>query len=964
MPPPPSERSDLWDRLQSLLGDGYRVERELPGGGMSRLFLATELLLSRPVVVKVLPPELAGEVNAARFQREIAVAAHFQHPHIIPILSAGAGESLLYYTMPFVEGESLQQRMTREGALPTADAYRLLSEIADALAYAHARGVIHRDVKPSNIMIAGEHAFLVDFGVAQAVEEAIDARITGTGHYVGTTQYMAPEQFFSPDVDGRADVYSLGVVIFEVLTGRFPDEITTGGGAEPASRKDRAPRSLAALREEVPRQLSDLVERALAPEPEARLASAGALRDGLAAALRQPTRRFYRRPVVLLALLAAAIVAAVLLWRGGARPAVDDDRVAIAPFDVIQSENTLWREGFVDLLSSNLDGAGPLRTVPPSVVMRSWAGRADVESAVAFGKRTGARFVVLGHVLGAGRDSARVTAWLVDVVTRRRSEPIELRDATDRMDRIADSLTLALLRDIGEIQPVGAVRRASMGSVSLPAIRAFLTGEQYFRRTEWDSARAAYARAIALDSNFALAQSHMGLTYAWLRFGTDSLARVHALRAGALNAGLGSRDSLLIVADSLRSVAYAYGADPQYRTHVARLFATLRRATSRYEQDAESWYRLADAYFHFGIGPGLSVPEAEILHTFDRSIALDSAFAPAYIHPVELGFSVGDSARALRYARRYFALLSGDVSAAGTLLAARLMAGESDDMLEARQTVDTASADLLFQAYAAARRALDRHGVALELLRAMSHTRHAVYPPLADPAFARHRLALQLSYRGKFGEALDLPETRRSGVLAEMVLASPSVESEGRPVFAEWLRTDPREPGFGSPALVTAAAWWALRRDTTSLREMERRANVAAAGHGADALIARYSAAAASAYLALARGDTVESLRRFATMPDSLCELCSMPRLMQAKLLASTGRPREAAAILVDRPTLLPSAIDVLWALERGRIAERLGDAATARQSYGLVVGAWREADVDLAPVVGEAQAALRRLRR
>src|SRR6478752_10720201 len=154
---PPSERSDLWDRIQSLLGDGYRVERELPGGGMSRLFLATDLALDRKVVVKVLPPELSGDVNAARFQREIAVAAHFQHPHIIPILSAGAGESLLYYTMPFVEGESLQQRMAREGVLPAADAYRLLAEVADALAYAHARGIVHRDVKPSNIMITGEH---------------------------------------------------------------------------------------------------------------------------------------------------------------------------------------------------------------------------------------------------------------------------------------------------------------------------------------------------------------------------------------------------------------------------------------------------------------------------------------------------------------------------------------------------------------------------------------------------------------------------------------------------------------------------------------------------------------------------------------------------------------------------------------------------------------------------------------
>jgi eukaryotic-like serine/threonine-protein kinase len=955
---PPSERTELWDRIQTLLGDGYRVERELPGGGMSRLFLATDLSLDRKVVVKVLPPELSGDVNAARFQREIAVAAHFQHPHIIPILSAGSDGSLLYYTMPFVEGESLQQRMTREGALPAADTYRLLAEIADALAYAHARGIVHRDVKPSNIMITGEHAMLVDFGVAQAVEESID--ITG-GHFVGTTQYMAPEQFgASSDVDGRADVYSLGVVIFEVLTGRFPDEITADAPAS-QPRKPRTRRSLAGLRAEVPRELSDLVEKALAAEPGARLASATALRDGLEAALAQPTRRSNRRAFVVLALVAAAIAVAAFLWRGGARPAVDDDRVAVAPFDVMQGENALWREGFVDLLSSNLDGAGPLRTVPPSVVMRSWDGHTDVESAVALGKRTGARFVVLGNILAAGRDSARVTAWLVDVATRHRGEPIELRDATDRMDRIADSLTLALLRDIGDVEPVGAVRRASIGSSSLPAIRAFLRGEQHFRRTEWDSARAAYASAIAFDSNFALAESHLGLTYAWLRFGTDSQAREHALRAATLNVGLGLRDSMLIVADSLRSVAYAYGGDPQYHAHVSRLFATLRRATNRYEQDAESWYRLADAYFHFGIGPGLSVPETEILETFDRSISLDSAFAPAYIHPVELGFSVGDSARGLRYARRYFALRPSDVSAAGTLLAAQLMAGTTDELLEARQTVDTASADLLFQAYAAARRARDQRGVALELLRAMSHTHRADYPPLANAAFARRRLALQLAYRGKFAEASEIAEIRESSVLAEMALASLGVESEARPVFAEWLRTNPREAVYEFPLLAFAGAWWAQQRDTVSLREMARRVTVAPA-NVAEARTGAYSAAVAGAYLALARGDTAESLRRFAALPDSLCELCSVPRFVYARLLASTGHPREAAAILAERSTLLPSAIDVLWALERARVAERLGDTATARRSYAVVATAWRDADADLAPVVDGARTALKRL--
>jgi len=957
---PPSVHSDLWDRLQALLGRGYRVERELPSGGMSQLFLATDLSLDRSVVVKVLPPELAGDVNAARFQREIAVAARFQHPHILPILSAGADESLLYYIMPFVDGESLQQRMTRDGPLSTADACRLLADIADALAYAHAHGVIHRDVKPANIMIAGEHAVLVDFGVAQAVVEAIDTRITGTGHYVGTTQYMAPEQFAaSSDVDGRADVYALGVVIFEVLTGRLPHAENTSQATR--SWTNQAPRSLSDLRSEVPQELSDLVEKALAPAPEARLASAAALRDGLTAAIVRPRRPLLRRPLAILALLLVAIAIAVMFWRERARPVVDDDRIAIAPFDVM-GDFALWREGFVDVLSANLDGAGPLRTVPPSVVMRSWRGRPELESAVAFGERTGARFVVLGHVLGAGRDSVRVSVWLVDVAARRRGEAIELRDATERMDRIADALALALLRDIGAVRPISAIPRASMGTASLPAIRAFLQGEQHLRRTEWDSARAAYSRALALDSNFALAQSHLGLSYGWQRFGMDSLARMHALRAGALNVGLGPRDSMLIVADSLRSVAYLYASDPQYHAHVARLFATLRRATDRYELDAEAWYRLADAYFHFGIGPGLGVPEVEILRTFDRSISLDSAFAIAYIHPVELGFSIGDSARGLRYARRYFGLLPGDVSAAGTLLATQLMSGSSDDMREARRTVDTASADLLFQAYSAARRSLDSAGVALELLRAMMHARHADYAPLADPAFARQRLALQLSYRGRFAEALALREARQSSVLAEMALANRNIEPVVGPVLAEWLRTDPREPTFGSPLLAAAGAVWAQQRDTTSLREMLRRAEAATPHSAVDSQLARYSAAVAGAYLALARDDTAESLRRFAALPDSVCAMCAVPRLTYARVLTSGGRLREAASILADRPTLLPSAIDVLWALERARVAERLGDPATARQSYGTVVGAWRGADSDLAPIVTEARVALRRL--
>ncbi|MBW8772241.1 MAG: serine/threonine protein kinase, partial [Gemmatimonadetes bacterium] len=159
--------SDLTDRLQRALGTTYRLERELPGGGMSRVFLATEVHLARPVVVKVLPPEMAAAVQSERFAREIQVAASLQHPHIVPLLTAGSAEGLAWYVMPFIEGETLGHTLSKRGALPVNEAVRILKDILDGLSYSHARGVVHRDIKPDNVMITGRHALVTDFGVAK-----------------------------------------------------------------------------------------------------------------------------------------------------------------------------------------------------------------------------------------------------------------------------------------------------------------------------------------------------------------------------------------------------------------------------------------------------------------------------------------------------------------------------------------------------------------------------------------------------------------------------------------------------------------------------------------------------------------------------------------------------------------------------------------------------------------------------
>jgi len=275
--------TDLAEILKRGLAGRYRVERELGRGGMATVFLAQDLRYDRPVAVKVLLPELASALGPERFLREIRIAAGLRHPHILPVLDSGDVECLPFYVMPFVEGESLKEKLGREKQLPIPETIQIGREVADALAYAHERGVVHRDVKPANIMLDSGHAVVADFGIALATQHSDSRRLTVTGASPGSPHYMSPEQAAGEaDLDGRSDIYSLGCVLYEALagdppfTGRMPQAILAKKLAEP-------PPGVRIVRDTVPPALEQVITRSLARSPADRFRTARELKGALEA---------------------------------------------------------------------------------------------------------------------------------------------------------------------------------------------------------------------------------------------------------------------------------------------------------------------------------------------------------------------------------------------------------------------------------------------------------------------------------------------------------------------------------------------------------------------------------------------------------------------------------------------------------------------------------------------------------
>ncbi len=947
-------------RLQAALGDAYVLERELGGGGMSRLFVAVERSLNRQVVIKVLPPELSSEVSAARFKKEIELAAQLQHPHIVPLLAAGSGDGLLWYVMPYLRGESLRHRLKAAGKLPVRDAVRVLVEVADALAYAHRQGIVHRDIKPENILLEEGHAVLTDFGVARAIVAARTANLsdagnlTGTGMSVGTPTYMSPEQAAGEsNVDARADIYALGLVGYEMLAGQHPFAYSGSVQSMVVAHLTAPAPPVVKLRADTPPAVNAAIARTLAKAPDERFRTAEEFRDALEAAPIGPRRS--RTPVIAAiagAIVALIVIGAITIGRRQRAIPLDENLIAVAPFDVVDADLKLWHEGIVDVLSRNLDGAGPLRTVSPTVVVRRWTGRADKESAQSLGKATGARLAVFGSLIRSGADSVRASASVIDAGSGRVLGDVERRDALSHMDRLSDSLTIGLLRELGKSRALAGAQMSSVGTTSMPALKAFLQGQQYFRRSAWDSAVVYYDRAIDSDSTFSIALMYDGLAHGWMNGTTDSLTNSYLQRAARLTRALSPRDSLLAVAAG----AFAQvGADRYGATlaNVEHLFATLHEGVRRYPSDPEMWYALADAQYHWGWGQKVGVPETEVLRSFDRAIALDSAFTPAYLHSIEMGFRYG-TASGRRYLLPYLAHNPTDAEADGMRLAARLTDPAQARTPETQHILDTASVEQLQTTAAALVEWPDSAETVARRLGQSYITAHAQHAPGPDTLLRRRRVSNSFGLRGHVREALALQKTNQ---LLEVALLAGEIPVASTDSFLYKEIVSLRVCGACAVSVSGMIGDTVMVRRILSLADsLLKIPNLPVPREAI-----QYTGVLAHAYLTLDRRDTVNALREFLSLPDSLCHECGWSWLTRAQLLESQGRNAEAAAVL-DQTAVLNSPMGVLTEFERARVAEKLGDKPRARDGYAFVAGMWEHGDPFFAQYAADSRAGLKRL--
>lgn len=643
--------AEPFESLRTLLAEHYAVDRELGRGGMATVYLAEDLKHGRRVAIKVLRPDLAQSLGPSRFLREVRIASRLTHPNILPVHDSGEVEGLLYYVMPYVAGESLRDRLRREGQLPLADAIRIAQEVAHGLAYAHSEDVVHRDVKPGNILLEAGQAVIADFGLARAIRAAAVDDLSSSGLALGTPPYMSPEQSSSGDqVDGRSDIYSLGCVLYEMLAGEPP---FTGPSAQAIAAKHLRlpPPSLRTVRPSVPESVQATINRALEKIPGDRFQTAEEFGQALAEPGYPTTGRKPGRSRLTRLLAGGVIGAIVILFLVVALPRrshvgpTSQVGVVLIPFEsgssraesldpgmpaphTMLADALAWLPGVRPLDGTSLLGsAKDWRVLPLPELLRG-------------ARRIGGRYLLAGAIYPVSSSSrSRVTVDLYAIDGGERLMRGEEIAEGGRLGASLDRLALESVRALAPREgPALGSRAALFSATSSPeAVGHLLQGQLKFWSGDYDGAASAFRQAVEADSACGLAYHRLSVVQTWRHDDSAALA--------AVDQGLAR-------------------SDPMNRQSVARLkaqrhfvlgsgdsaIAAFQDAVLDDQTDIDAWYGLGEALFHFGAFAAHSPLDARA--ALDRVAALDTSFAPVYDHLLELALQADDRSGAEGYLRR------------------------------------------------------------------------------------------------------------------------------------------------------------------------------------------------------------------------------------------------------------------------------------------------------------------------
>ncbi len=960
----------LLDDLQNALGGSYRLLRELGGGGMSRVYLAEETALGRQVVIKVLPPELAAGINVERFRREIQLAAKLQHPHVVPLLAAGRAGDLLFYTMPFIEGESLRAKLTREGELPVVDAVRLLRDVVDALAYAHEQGVLHRDIKPDNVLVSRNHGLVTDFGVAKALSEAAAGQaptgFTSAGVAMGTPTYMAPEQATAdPTIDHRADIYSVGIMAYEMLAGHPPF-----AGRTPqqllAAHVNRPPEPLGTVRSSIPPDLAAVVMRCLEKRPADRWQRADELLRALEAVATPGTgtastvatpaarpaaappaqgRKGFRAALGAAAMIAGLGAGALLLRVAGILPGQslvergvlkDREPILVAEFRSPPADSALGG-AVTEAFRIDLAQSPKVTVVQPEYVQQVLArmqrdprARLEPDLAREVAIRDGIKAFVAGEVVHAG------TAFVISarlIATRSGDALVALREnAADStrilaaIDRLSRGMRERIGGSLGTVQ--AGERLEDVTTPSLEALRKYSLALGANREGDTERSIALLRDAVELDTGFAMAYRKLGVVI------SNSGGR-RSEQVRAFTEAYDHRDRLT---DRERYLTQA-----AYETYVTgdqdRAITAYRSLLDLYPSDTYALNNLSIALMELR-----DYRQAADLSR--RAIVASPDDATFYLNLIgaQVGLGQADSAEAtLRLMR---SKTRGDPYISMVDVA----------FLSARGEYDSAAAVV--------RRVQDAR-------RDSPNWRTMTSAALATLATTQGRLAqadgyLQAAVQGS--EAENLPER---ALLYEVGRAGLDLWYRGQPERARrkadaalqrWPleRLNPAD----RPYLELAVFWAEAGRPDRARTLVAEYDRLVPEGMKRAAATLRH-AALGSIALAERRPDAAVSEFRLQDQGD--CEVCALGDLGRA--YDNAGQADSAIAVYeryTGKPYVYRMFSDAIWLgrtyYRLGELYEERGEPAKAAENYAKLVQLWQDADPELRTKVLDAKARLKAL--